>query len=114
MVAIPKNIFDQLPLADEKTCQAEIEFRLVAQGIPHEREYRLSDKSIIDFLVHGSVGLEVKMRKSGQARVIPQLLRYCSFEKIRSIVLVTNSAICLPRTLHGKPVQKVSMGSSWL
>jgi len=99
-------------LESEKQTQAEIEKMLNAQGISNHREFALSKGSIIDFLIDG-VGIEVKLKASPKA-IFQQLLRYCQFEEVKAIILITNKIIKLPPTMNKKPTHVINLGAAWL
>ncbi len=71
----------------ELELQAGIEQALTEDGIEFEREARLGDAGVIDFLA-GDVGIEVKTGSS-TAGVIRQLLRYAERYEVGHLVLVT-------------------------
>lgn len=85
---------------DEKQVQAAIGQALQAAKLPFEAEYRLSPQDIPDFLVDGSVVIEVKM-KASRALILRQLSRYARHEQVRALMLVS------PRftTIGGMPDQ---------
>lgn len=99
-------------LESEKVTQAEIGKMLYEKCIPHHRELALSKGSIIDFLIDG-VGIEVKLRASPKA-IFQQLLRYCQFEEVNAIILITNKMIKLPPTINKKPTHVINLGNAWL
>lgn len=99
-------------LESEKTTQAEIAKMLAANGIAHQREHGLSKGSIIDFMIDG-IGIEVKLRAAPKA-IFQQLLRYCQFEEVNGIILITNKMIKLPATINKKPTHVINLGAAWL
>lgn len=101
---------ERFPLESEKELQREI-WR-VLQGMPVEREYRLDGGSVVDFMVAG-VGIEVKIGGRKKA-IYRQVLRYCGFEEVKALVVVTNRSLGLPETLNDKPVYVLKLGTSWL
>lgn len=102
----------RLSLSDEKVTQRDIE-ELLQPWVPFERECRLSDSDIVDFLVDGKVAIEVKI-KGQPAAFVRQLARYAAHDKVRELVLVTARAIQLPPTINGKRVLTASLGKGWL
>ena len=90
---------------DEDELQQALGMALDRAGIPYDREVRLSAHSRIDFLVHGGVGIEVKVKGSAHAAGA-QMLRYARSDKVTSLLLVTDrvQAGAQPETLNGKPV----------
>lgn len=78
-----------------------------------EREVRLSPKERIDFVVGGSIGIEVKI-KGDKLAIYRQMVRYAAFDQLKRLILVSSVAIGLPDTINGKPVAVVSLGGAWL
>lgn len=96
----------------EKQTQADIEQFLISQGIHFEREKRLSEKDIPDFMLDGIV-LEVKTRCSRKA-IYRQLERYAQHEEVQGLMLLTGTSMGLPPDINGKPAMVVSLGEGWL
>jgi len=90
------------------TCEDELQRAIASvlsdSSIPHVREYRLTEKDRLDFMVEGIV-IEVKVDGSTTA-VIRQLHRYAQHPEVKEIVLVTDRARhrSIPREMNGKPV----------
>lgn len=103
----------RFPLTDEKFLQARIEETFIAEGVAFEREVRLSSKDIIDFIVEGGVGIEVKI-KGGKRAIYDQVVRYCAHERIGSVVLLTSVAMGFPPEIGGKSCYVASLGRGWL
>lgn len=101
------------PLSNEKLLQSEIETQLQERGVEFEREVRLFDGDIIDFVLDGSIGVEVKIKGSKLA-IYRQVERYCLHDRVQSLVLVTNVATGLPQFINGKPTFIASLGKGWL
>lgn len=102
----------QLPLENEATLQTAIAQVLQYHEIPYLREKRLDPKNRIDFYCQG-VGLEVKVK--GQAPAIyKQLKRYCAFDEVENLILVTTRSMGLPETINNKPCYVVRLGMAWL
>jgi len=105
----------QLPLNTEKELQSVLEDIFKEAGIELEREYRLDKLGIIDFYdKKNDVGIEVKI-KGSKRDTYSQCLRYCDYEKMKALILVTNKAINLPIE-HTKEVRCYifSLGITWL
>lgn len=103
----------RMDLSDEKRTQCDLEAMFTAQGIPFERECRLSAGDIPDFLIDG-IAVEVKLRGARKKDVYRQLERYARHDRVKAIMLVTNLTMGLPGTLEGKPVYFVALGRAWL
>lgn len=102
-------------LSTEKHLQAEIEEVLLKAGITFEREKRLSDHDIPDFLIAGGVVIECKIRdKSRKIDVFKQLQRYAQHPCVSSIVLASNMAMGLPPEINGKPLYAASLSRGWI
>jgi hypothetical protein len=96
----------------ESVLQVQIAEAFQAAGIEFQREVRLSSRERIDFMV-GAIGIEVKI--SGQVKAIyRQCVRYCGFDQVTMLLLVTNRAMGLPGELEGKPCYVHTLGRSWL
>ncbi len=103
----------RLPLGQEKQMQAAFADKLEAAGFVFEREKRLSPADIIDFLVDGGIGVELKL--SGQrAAFVRQCERYCAHDEVKAIIFVTNRAITLPPLINGKPARAINPAEAWL
>lgn len=120
ITSIVKNVFDvisgqRFPLQDEKQLQRDI-FKLLNKqfGKSVERERALDDKrkSIIDFFISG-VGIEVKIKAQKRA-IYDQCERYCSFDEIKAIILITNQSMGFPKELKDKDCYVLNLGLAWL
>lgn len=100
-------------LSDEKKLQAEIEETLIGAGIEHQREYRLDTSSIIDFMINGSIGTELKV-KGSKLNIFRQVERYAGFDEIKQLLLVTNVPMGMPAEIKGKPVFIANLAKAWL
>ena len=108
-----------LPLSDEKALQAEMLALLQHDGLAVEREVRLGEGDIVDFLILDGQsyrsGLAVEVKIKGQRRAIyRQIERYCTHPRVTEIVLATNVPMGLPDTIHGKPARVAQLGRAWL
>lgn len=101
--------------SNEKELQDGIAAALTAAKLPFEREVKLAEGDIIDFMVCGDVGIEVKI-KGSPSEVARQLLRYAGHDKIQALVLVTGRAAlaAVPDVLLGKPLHRVELWRSML
>jgi hypothetical protein len=100
---------------NERDLQDGLEEVFKADGLTYQREVELAPGDIIDFLVEGSIGVEVKTQGS-PAEVARQLLRYAGCPKVTEILLVTGKLRlgALPEALMGKPVYVVSLWRAFL
>lgn len=103
-------------LSSEKETQQDIHQLLTAQpfGPLVKREARLSGRDIVDFLIAGSIVVEVKVQGHSKKQIFRQLTRYAKYEWVESLILVTNLAMGLPPTIEGKPAYYVSLGRAWV
>lgn len=99
-------------LENEKEAQAEIAQKLLDNGIFATREHQLDSRNIPDFFIDG-IAIEVKIK--GNARQIyKQCERYCNFDEVKQLILVTSRSMGFPTSINGKPCYYVNMGKSWL
>lgn len=104
-----KHRFD---LQNEKILQQQVEDVFRNSQVPYEREVKLNNMSIIDFVIDG-VGIELKINGSGK-EIYRQLVRYSEFPQIKALVLITNKALLLPKYINGKYTHIINLGISWL
>ena len=99
----------------ERDLQDGMEDVFKAQGFRYERERELGPGDIVDFLLFGSVGVEVKI-KGNPVDVARQLLRYAGRQEVAHIVLVTGKLSLgrLPEELLGKPVTVVALWRAFM
>lgn len=103
----------KIDLSNEKQSQSDIASVFESEGILFEREVRLSESDVIDFMV-GDVGIEVKLRGANKKSVFRQLTRYATHEQVKSLILVTNTSMGLPPQIEGKDVFYVSLAEGWM
>lgn len=103
----------RLELHNEKVLQSQIEAILKEKNVPYSREHKLDDYSIIDFMIEGYLGIEVKIKGSAM-EIFRQIERYCEFSEVEGLVLITNKAIKLPRHINGKFTYVLNLGTAWL
>lgn len=100
---------------DEKQLQAEIAWFLIGRfpKISVEREYHFDADNIVDFLLDGSIGVEVKI-KGAKRSIFRQCERYCQFDAVKIFILITNLSMGFPQEINGKPCYVVKLGHAWL
>jgi len=100
---------------NEKRLQDGIEACLLKDRIDFVREHPLGEAGVVDFLVGGFLGVEVKI-KGSPSEVARQLLRYAGQEEVKGLVLVTarSSLSALPPELLGKPLALVELWRTFL
>lgn len=97
--------------SSERDIQDVIERVLIEGGMAVQREFRLSQRDIPDFLIAGSVVVEVKMRASGSA-VLGQIARYAAHEQVSAIVVVSprmSTLSAIPAAVLDVPVRVVGL-----
>jgi hypothetical protein len=104
----------RLPLGDEKATQTAMAELFTAHNIAFEREKALSKTERLDFFIPPGLAIEVKLNGARSAEIYRQLARYALHDCVRGIMLVTNRAVAVPVTIHGKPTYYVSLGQAWL
>lgn len=91
----------QFNITTEEELQTAVEGILRVHQIEFRREYQLSEKDRIDFLI-GNIGLEIKIGFS-YADVVRQLHRYAQSDEIKALVLFTSKlSHTMPKELSGK------------
>lgn len=103
----------RFPLAREKETQAAIAAALAQRAVPFEREVDLGRRNIVDFVVAGETGIEVKVGGS-KRDIFEQCRRYCRSGRLSALILATNVAIGFPPDVEGVPCFVVSLGRGWL
>lgn len=100
-------------IGNEAALQLSLADALTTAGATFEREVRLGPADRIDFMVEGGIGIEAKVRYP-KRQIYRQLERYAAREQVTSLILVSCTALGLPRALNGKPIFIVSVGRSSL
>lgn len=94
--------------------QAHIADRFAAHGLSCLREYRLSPRDRVDFFDEAKgCAIEVKL-KANRRSILRQLTRYAEHDAVKTIVLVSGTAMALPPAIDGVPLYFVSVGRAWL
>lgn len=104
-------------LNNEKALQLEVEIILrqnqECRKYQFQREFYLSKRHIIDFLVDGSLGIEIKINGS-KKNIYRQLDSYTKYDKVKYIILLTNKIMNLPAVINDKPTYIINLGTAWL
>lgn len=103
----------RLDLSSEKRAQGDLEAVLKSSGIVFDREFRLSAKDIVDFLIQG-IAVELKLKNAKKMDVYKQLCRYAKSDQVTSIILASSTSMGLPQQIDGKDVYFVKLGDAWL
>jgi hypothetical protein len=102
----------QADLAIEKRTQAQV-FEAV-RHLGFVREYRLNANNIPDlFCIDLGLAIEIKIKGAKKA-IYQQCLRYCGFEQVQALILITGKAVGLPGEILGKPCFYISLGKAYL
>lgn len=99
-------------IANEKSTQQEIALFFTNNSIEFNREIRLDEKNIIDFMI-GSTGIEVKI-KGSKKDIYKQICRYAEFDIIKQLVLLTTVSMNLPSVINNKPITIINFSRAWL
>lgn len=103
----------KIPYSTESEMQGAIEHFLTEEQVPFEREFRFTNKDIVDFFIDGSIAVECKTK--GQAMAIyRQVQRYAVYEVVKAVVLFTSIHMNLPPTINDKPAFVIKAGRAWL
>lgn len=89
-----------------------VAMRLAEAGLPFVHEARLGPGCRIDYRV-GNVGIEIKKGKPDAAALRKQLTRYAQFDELEALVVITQRAVSLPKTVLGKPVHGIVLNQLW-
>lgn len=108
----PGNIITELSkkkysLQNEAKLQSQIE-SVLSTYFPYTREHRLSKADRIDFLVAGSIGIEIKINRAENS-LLRQAARYLLHPEIESLILVTIRPVTLPDLLLKKPLYTLAL-----
>lgn len=100
-------------LSDEKKVQIELLHHIKNAGFEVKREVRLDQKNIIDFMLDGEIGVEVKIKGSCVA-ILRQCERYCEFDSIKTFILISSKSMGFPKEINGKPCYFFSLSRAML
>jgi len=104
----------RFPLVIEKETQKAIEEKFSDNGIVFNREHRLDAQNIPDFFINEyGIAIEVKI-KGNAKKIYKQCERYCSFDEVKGLIIVTNRSMGFPSEINGKPCYLVNLGKAWL
>lgn len=104
----------RFPLVIEKETQKAIEEKFSENEIPYSREHRLDEKNIPDFFIDiDGIAIEVKV-KGNAKQIYKQCERYCKFDAVKKLILVTNKSMGFPKEINGKDCYFIKIGKAWL
>lgn len=99
-------------LSNEKKVQIQLLSHFKSAGLDAKREVHLSNDSIIDFMI-GDIGIEVKV-KGAAFGILKQCERYCEFDQVKCLLLISAKFIGFPEEINGKPCYFFSLSRSML
>lgn len=105
----------RLSLHNEKALQNEIS-KILSEEFPNstiEKEFHFDEKNIIDFRVDEYLGIEVKIKSSARS-LYNQCVRYCQFDDIKNLLLITNVAMGFPSEINNKGCYFLNLSKGWL
>ena len=91
---------------------AAVAAAMTEAGIAFHHEYRLAPRCRIDFLA-GRIGLEIKKGRPAPALLRAQIARYLESDELDALIVVTQRAVSLPRTIADKPIEQISLNRLW-
>jgi hypothetical protein len=99
--------------SNEIAVQEKISDILTQHGIVHKREVVLGPGDRPDFMIVGGIAIEVKLKASKRA-IYRQCERYCAYDQVTGLILVSATAMGFPEEIHGKSTWVASLGGGWL
>jgi len=99
--------------AQEAELQQTVEDCLRESGIAFTREAVLGPRARIDFLTESGVGIELKKGRPESRSLRRQLERYAEYEKVQSLVVLTQKSALLPAKVKGKACVQISLNQLW-
>lgn len=107
----------RLSLTNEKVLQREIEDLLrpvFGDDLKRERESVdfFDNENIPDFFING-VCIEVKI-KGQKTALYKQCVRYCEFDSVKALVLITNLAMGFPKDINNKDCYFFNLSLAWV
>lgn len=103
---------ERLPLQNEKDLQEKIQRLLYENKLVFNREQKLDEDNIPDLFDY-DIAIEVKT-KGSRREIFRQCERYCKFDQVKALILITNRSMGLPKEINGKPCYLVNLGKAWL
>ncbi len=104
---------NQFTLSSEAILKIEIARAFTASGVQFKTETRLDSRNRLDFWCDKGLAIEVKIKGSAK-NIFRQCQRYCEFDQVKAILLITTKAMGFPSEIKGKPCYVINLGGSWL
>ena len=89
-----------------------VEKRLTEAGIAFTHEAKIGPGCRIDYLA-GNVGIEIKKGKPDAKALTRQLIRYAECEAVEALIVISQRAVPLAKTVLGKPVHVIVLNQLW-
>lgn len=103
---------EKIPVQNEKETQLAIEKILLEKFVPYSKEYKLDEKNIPDFFIQG-IAIEVKI-KGNARKIYKQCERYCQFDEVSELLLITNRSMGFPKEINGISCYVLNISKAWL
>lgn len=101
------------PIEDEYILHDVVAQTLADAGIKFIKEYKLGNRSRVDFFTENGVAIEIKKGKPYSRTVIEQLKKYSQFDEVRGIILVIEKNMDIPLAMNGKPCLSIGLNKLW-
>ena len=105
----------RLDLSDEKNLQLKL-YKLFVEEFNADnikREFVLDAQNRLDFMFMGQIGIEVKI-KGNRRQIYEQCVRYCGFDQVKVLIVITNRAMIFPSSINCKDCYVLKLGAAWL
>lgn len=89
-----------------------VEKRLTEAGLAFIHEAKIGPGCRIDYLVDG-VGVEIKKGRPDSKTLEKQLKRYAQCDGIKSLIVLSQRTVALPKMILGKPVHVIVLNQLW-
>ena len=99
--------------SNEIAVQEKISELLSSHGVKHKREVVLGPGDRPDFMLEDGIVIEVKL-KAGKRAIYRQCARYCEYDAVKGLILVSATAMGFPEEINGKSTWVASLGGGWL
>ena len=101
------------PAFDEYEIHEKAARALEAAGLSYVHEAPLGAGCRADFLIEGTILVEIKRGKPSPSVLKRQLSRYMAFPQIRAAFVLTEKRTVLPSRICGKPCTVLSLSELW-
>ncbi len=101
------------PAFDEYEIHGAVAEALEAAGLDYVHEAPLGPRCRADFLIGGSVVVEIKRGRPAVSALRRQLERYLVFPQVTAAFVLTEKRVGLPARIAGKPCRTLSLSELW-